>query len=298
MLKGNVPILATAFDAEGEVDFASIERLVKFLLQQGIDGLALFGNASEGYALTLGEKEALFACVKNLTGDLPLVAAAGGAASAVAIEEIARIQHWGAQVAMVNPPSVVKPGPEEIVNFYRDICAACDIDIMIQDAPLMTGVNIPVATLVTLCQSFPAIKYIKVEQPPTTLKITALKQALGDSVGLFGGLNAGFLYEELGRGVIGTMPACEFPDVINMILQAWQHNPREAQSLFYRYLPFLRYGVQPGIGVAIHKTVLHRAGIFTTDVVREPAKRLDAVTRDELQDLTDALPLAVFGSRV
>jgi hypothetical protein len=42
-----------------------------------------------------GEKEALFACVKRLTGDLPLVAAAGGAASAVAIEEISRIQRWG-----------------------------------------------------------------------------------------------------------------------------------------------------------------------------------------------------------
>jgi len=293
MLKGNVPILATAFDAQGNVDFTSMERLVKFLLQQGIDGLALFGNASEGYALTQDEKEALFACVKNLTGDLPLVAAAGGAAAAVAIEEITRVQRWGAQVAMVNPPAVVKPGPEEIVHFYRDICEACDIDIMIQDAPLMTGVNIPVPTLVTLCQSFAAIKYIKVEQPPTTLKITALKQALGDSVGLFGGLNAGFLYEELRRGVIGTMP-----EVINMILQAWQHDPREAQSLFYRYLPFLRYGVQPGIGVAIHKTVLYRAGIFATDVVREPAKGLDAVTRDELQDLTDALPLAVFGARV
>ena len=298
MLKGNVPILATAFDAQGNVDFTSMERLVKFLLQQGIDGLALFGNASEGYALTQDEKEALFACVKNLTGDLPLVAAAGGAAAAVAIEEITRVQRWGAQVAMVNPPAVVKPGPEEIVHFYRDICEACDIDIMIQDAPLMTGVNIPVPTLVTLCQSFAAIKYIKVEQPPTTLKITALKQALGDSVGLFGGLNAGFLYEELRRGVIGTMPACEFPEVINMILQAWQHDPREAQSLFYHYLPFLRYGVQPGIGVAIHKTVLYRAGIFATDVVREPAKGLDAVTRDELQDLTDALPLAVFGARV
>ncbi|MFA1645859.1 MAG: dihydrodipicolinate synthase family protein, partial [Enterobacteriaceae bacterium] len=135
MLKGNVPILATAFDAQGNVDFTSMERLVKFLLQQGIDGLALFGNASEGYALTQDEKEALFACVKNLTGDLPLVAAAGGAAAAVAIEEITRVQRWGAQVAMVNPPAVVKPGPEEIVHFYRDICEACDIDIMIQDAP-------------------------------------------------------------------------------------------------------------------------------------------------------------------
>lgn len=294
MLKGNVPILATAFDDNGDVDFASIERLVRFLLDQGVDGLALFGNASEGYALTGSEKEALFACVKRLTGDLPLVAAAGGASSAVAIEDIQRVQRWGAQVAMVNPPSVVKPGPQEIYHFWRDICQACDIDIMIQDAPLMTGVTLPVPTLVTLCQDFPSIKYIKVEQPPTTLKITALKAALGDSVGLFGGLNAGFLYEELRRGIIGTMPACEFPDVINAILQAWQQDRREAQALFYRYLPFLRYGVQPGIGVAVHKTVLQQAGIFATDVVREPAKRIDEVTRDELRDLTNTLGLAAL----
>jgi 4-hydroxy-tetrahydrodipicolinate synthase len=76
-------------------------------LQQGVDGLALFGNASEGYALTQDEKQALFYCVKKQVGDLPLVAAAGGASSAVAIDEINRVQRWGADIAMVNPPAVV-----------------------------------------------------------------------------------------------------------------------------------------------------------------------------------------------
>jgi 4-hydroxy-tetrahydrodipicolinate synthase len=45
---------------------------------------------------------------------------------------------------------------------------------------------------------------------------------------------------------------------------------------------------------AIHKTVLHRAGIFSSDYVREPAKSLDEITRLELKELTDALPLAVL----
>jgi len=296
MLKGNVPILATAFDNNGHVDLASIEKLVQFLLNQGIDGLALFGNASEGYALTQDEKKSIFDSVKKLAGELPLVAAAGGASSAVAIEDIQRVHHWGAQVAMVNPPSVVKPGPDDIFNYYRDICQNCDIDIMIQDAPLMTGVNIPVATLVKLCKEFKQIKYVKVEQPPTTLKITELKKELGDSIGLFGGLNAGFLYEELRRGITGTMPACEFPDIINAINSAWENDKQKAKEIFYRYLPFFRYGVQPGIGVAIHKTVLHHAGIFATDVIRSPAKRIDSTTKDELLDLLDTLPLAVFGA--
>ncbi|WP_413737058.1 dihydrodipicolinate synthase family protein [Sodalis sp. RH21] len=294
MLKGNVPILATAFDNQGAVDLPAIGKLVRFLLEQGIDGLALFGNASEGYALTGQEKEAVFNSVKALTGDLPLVVATGGAAAPVAIEEIKRVERWGANVAMINPPSVVKPGPEAIYRFYRDICRQCDIEIMIQDAPQMTGVNFPVPILVRLCEDFPQIRYIKVEQPPTTLKISQLKAALGDRVGLFGGLNAGFLYEELARGVVGTMPACEFPDVINAILQAWEHDKEAARALFYRYLPFLRYGVQPGLGVAVHKEILHRSGLFATAGVREPAKGLDETTRLELQEITDHLPLAIL----
>ncbi|WP_413727681.1 dihydrodipicolinate synthase family protein [Sodalis sp. RH19] len=295
MLKGNVPILATAFDNQGEVDLPAIVKLVRFLLDQGIDGLALFGNASEGYALTGREKEAIFNSVKALTGDLPLVVATGGAAAPVAIEEIKRVERWGAEVAMINPPSVVKPGPDEIYRFYRDICRQSDIEIMIQDAPQMTGVSFPVPTLIRLCEDFPQIRYIKVEQPPTTLKISQLKAALGDRVGLFGGLNAGFLYEELARGIVGTMPACEFPEVINAILQAWeQHDKEAARALFYRYLPFLRYGVQPGLGVAVHKEILHRSGLFATAAVRDPAKGLDETTRLELQEITDHLPLAIL----
>ncbi|QWA10411.1 dihydrodipicolinate synthase family protein [Sodalis ligni] len=294
MLKGNVPILATAFDNQRAVDLPAIGNLVRFLLEQGIDGLALFGNASEGYALTWQEKEAIFMSVKAITGSLPLVVATGGAAAPVAIEEIKRAQGWGADVAMINPPSVVKPGPEEIYRFYCDICQQCDIDIMIQDAPQMTGVSFPVPTLVRLCEDFPQIRYIKVEQPPTTLKISQLKAALGDRVGLFGGLNAGFLYEELARGVAGTMPACEFPEVINAILLAWKHDKEAARALFYRYLPFLRYGVQPGLGVAVHKEILHRSGLFATAIVRSPAKGLDEITRLELQEITDHLPLAIL----
>ena len=294
MLKGNVPILATAFDEQGAVDLSAIGKLVRFLLEQGIDGLALFGNASEGYALTGEEKEQIFQSVKAQTGDLPLVVATGGASSAVAIADIKRVQRWGADVAMINPPSVVKPGPEEIYRFYRDICGQCDIEIMIQDAPQMTGVNFPVPTLVRLCEDFPQIRYIKVEQPPTTLKISQLNAALGDKVGLFGGLNAGFLYEELARGIVGTMPACEFPDVINAVLQAWEQDKEAARSVFYRYLPFLRYGVQPGLGVAIHKDILHRSGLFATAIVRDPAKGLDDLTRQELKEITDRLPLAIL----
>ncbi|WP_259035738.1 dihydrodipicolinate synthase family protein [Halomonas dongshanensis] len=274
---------------------ASIERLVAFLMEQGVNGLALFGNASEGYALTTGEKQAILTRVKQMVGDLPVVAAAGGASPMAAIEDIKRVTDLGATVAMVNPPSVIKPSPEAAQEFFGLVVEGTDIDIMIQDAPLMTGVNLPVPTLVNICKASERVKYIKVEQPPTTLKITLLMEALENSATLFGGLNAGFLFEELERGAIGTMPACEFPDVINNILGQYFNGNREgARETFYRYLPFLRYGVQPNIGVSIHKEVLHASGIFATNHVRNPARYIDNVTRRELFDILEILPLSIM----
>ncbi|MTI17651.1 dihydrodipicolinate synthase family protein [Rhodobacteraceae bacterium RKSG542] len=298
MLKGNVPILASAFFENGDLDLDSIERLMKFLLSQKIDGIALFGNASEGYALTASEKVAIINMVKRTVGDLPVVAAAGGASANVAIEDINRMKELGSDVAMVNPPSVIKPGPDAVYDFFRDVCANTDIDIMVQDAPMMTGVNIPVPTLAKICKDFDRVKYVKAEQPPTTLKISQLAAVLDGSAVQFGGLNAGYLFEELERGVIGTMPACEFPEVINAILNAYFAGDKAtAREHFYKYLPFMRYGVQPGIGVSIHKEVLHRAGIFTTNHVRSPGKMIDQTTRDEMFAMLDELPLAVLGQK-
>ena len=295
MLHGNVPILATAFTDDDNVDLKSMERFLGFLLEQGIDGIGLFGNASEGYALTGREKEEIFALVRSLAPTLPVVAGAGGASIVPALESLRQMEKLGADIAMVNPPSVVKPDPGQCYDFYAALAKGCGMEIMIQDAPMMSGVAMPVDILVRLCRDFPTIRYIKAEAPPTTLKITKLKTELGDAGAVFGGLNGAFLFEELERGIVGTMPACEFPDVVNAILRAHAAGDiAGARDAFYRYLPFIRYGTQPGIGVSVHKEVLHTSGAFATRAVRMPAKVLDETTRNELDHLLKTLPLAIM----
>ena len=49
---GIFPIVNTTFNADGTLDLTSQRRLVRFLLDSGAHGLGLFGNASEGYALS------------------------------------------------------------------------------------------------------------------------------------------------------------------------------------------------------------------------------------------------------
>ncbi len=54
-LAGVFPVVSTTFHDDGSLDVESQIRLVHHLLEAGAHGLALFGMAGEGYALTQQE---------------------------------------------------------------------------------------------------------------------------------------------------------------------------------------------------------------------------------------------------
>lgn len=55
--KGICPIVATPFTDGGDVDYGSLDRLVRTLVQGGCDAVTLFGIAGEYYKLTDAERE-------------------------------------------------------------------------------------------------------------------------------------------------------------------------------------------------------------------------------------------------
>ena len=78
-LSGVCPILPTPFCEDDTIDCGSLEREVNFLLDSGVSGIALFGNASEAFALTAAEKQQIAELVVRVNnGRVPLVFGAGG----------------------------------------------------------------------------------------------------------------------------------------------------------------------------------------------------------------------------
>src|SRR6201999_4455892 len=65
-LRGVIPILNSAFQDNGDLDLYSQEKLVEFLLESGVGGIALFGTASEGYTLSSAERESILKMVLNV----------------------------------------------------------------------------------------------------------------------------------------------------------------------------------------------------------------------------------------
>jgi 4-hydroxy-tetrahydrodipicolinate synthase len=166
---------------------------------------------------------------------------------------------------------MVKPGPSQIVDFYGEVAASGGLPVMVQDAPGPTGVTMPVPLIVELSK-LDGVESVKVETQPTAPKVGAVVAATAADFLVLGGQNAMFVLEEYGRGAVGTMPACEFPDLLAPVLRSG------SRDAFNRLLPLIRFGLQPGIAWSIHKHVLVQRGIIATATVRSPAVDADPAT--------------------
>ncbi|MBM3724526.1 MAG: dihydrodipicolinate synthase family protein [Acidobacteria bacterium] len=286
-LRGVYPIVVTPFHDDGTVDYASLDRLVEYLLEQGAHGLGLFGNASEGYTLLAEERTAMLTqIVRRVNGRVPLVASSGHTGTLAAAALSREAQDLGADALMVLPPYLLKPDGEGLMVYFDAISKAVSIPIMVQDAPLMTQVAMPAALLARMAREIENVRSAKVEAPPTAPKIAALRQALGESGGgfaIFGGLNGQFLIEEFERGAAGIMPSS---DITSTYVAIWNHLERGEKAAAWRKfteaLPLIRYELQPGLGVSAAKHNLAAAGVIRSAAVRHPTQALNAAGLAEL----------------
>lgn len=286
--QGIFPIALTTFDEHYEVDEQSQLSLINYLIECGVHGLAIFGNASEGYALSESEKARLMPLIiKEVRKRVPVFVSTGHTGTHVAVQISKAAEAAGADGLMILPPYFLKPSAEDLIGYYQAISEAVSIPIMIQDAPLLTGVNIGAAQMARLARECANVRYTKVEAPPTALKVTEVKQAVGDTMTIFGGLNGHFFLEELQRGARGTMPGS---DMMPMFVEVWQlyeaGQHQAARQAFNRYLPLIRFELQPGLGVSAMKHNLQAQGIIKHVTVRPPTRALDPIGREELQQLT------------
>ncbi len=283
--EGIFPIVLTPFDEHYEIDEPSQLALVNYLIDCGVHGLAIFGNASEGYALSEAEKGRLLPLIiREVRGRVPVFVSTGHTGTHVAVQLSKAAQAAGADGLMILPPYFLKPSAEDLFGYYRAISDAVSIPIMIQDAPLLTGVNIGAAQLARLAKECANVRYAKVEAPPTALKVTEVKQACGDGLVIFGGLNGHFLLEELQRGARGTMPGS---DLMSMFVRVWNDYEagriKEARAEFNRHLPLIRFELQPGLGVSAMKQNLKAQGVIRHATARPPTRSLDPRGVEELQ---------------
>jgi 4-hydroxy-tetrahydrodipicolinate synthase len=289
LLEGVYPILATTFTDDARLDLPSQLQLLNHLIERGAHGLGLFGNASEGYALTQDERRQLLrAIVKENRRRVPLVVSSGHTGTHGAIELSREAEELGADALMVLPPYFLKTDADGLMFYFDAISRAVQIPIMVQDAPLMTQVAMPAGLLARMAREIEHVAYAKVEAPPTAPKISDVIRQAGDGLTIFGGLNGQFFIEEVERGARGTMPGSDMTDVYVGIWDALQRADRaSAWEIFTRALPLIRFELQPGMGVSAMKHNLVAEGVIRSSAVRHPTVSLSKESLAELAFLRE-----------
>lgn len=293
-LHGVCAITLTPFTDEGDLDEESIESLSGFYVDSGVHGVTVLGIMGEAHKLSDAERLAVTErYVSAVDGRVPVVVGCSAVATKVVVDRVQEAEEAGAAAVMVAPPNNQR-NLDLVFEHYRRVAEAVSVPVVVQDEPVNTGVVMPAPFIARLVDEIEGCRFVKLEEAPTTIKISALLKKAKTGVGVFGGLGGMYFYEELARGATGIMTGFAYPHVLVETYGLFvEGERRKAQEYFFRYLPLIRFEAQLGVGgVGIRKEILKLRGVISSSHVRFPAPTLDEETLRELEDLVRVLGLA------
>jgi len=152
MFTGAMVALITPFD-NGKIDFETLDELVDFQLENGIDGIVPVGTTGECPTLSHEEhKQVIERVVKAVGGKVPVIAGAGSNSTAEAIELTAFSKKVGADATLQVDPYYNKPTQEGFYQHFKAVAEEVDLPIVLYDIPGRCGAGMTPDTIVRLAE--------------------------------------------------------------------------------------------------------------------------------------------------
>jgi 4-hydroxy-tetrahydrodipicolinate synthase len=153
MLGEVLTAIVTPFRADGSIDYDRFRELARHLVENGNDGLLVFGTTGESPTLSDEEKLELLSAALDAVGDRATVLAGTGTYStAHSVHLTARAHELGAHGFVVVTPYYNKPTPRGIVEHFRAIAASSDRPVMVYNIPARVVINIEPETMEELAR--------------------------------------------------------------------------------------------------------------------------------------------------
>ena len=283
------PILVTPFDDKENVDLESMDKVVRFMAQMGMDGVTILGVLGESNRLVDAEREQIIATSVKAAGSMPVCVGTSHTGSAAARYLSQMAEQLGASAVMVTPGYEPTPNEQRVFEYFKIVADGISIPIVAQDHPASTQVHMSVPLILRLVNEIPRIACVKEEAPPTPQKVSAVLNGMtGRKVTLLQGLGALYGLFDLERGAHGFMTGFAFPEALKaMVDAARSENMTEARRVYNRFLPLIVFEQQPG--TAIRKEIYRLRGLIKHNRVRHPGGTIDAATAAQLKEVLDAV---------
>jgi len=135
-IKGIYTPIVTPFRKNYEIDFGSLEKILKFLLKKKIHGIVVGGTTGEYFSLNFQERIQLFEFVKKIVGNkCQLIAGTTAINANEAIELSLIAKYLGYKCILLGSPPYSQPTQEESAQFFLNIAKKVQIPIMMYNFP-------------------------------------------------------------------------------------------------------------------------------------------------------------------
>jgi len=149
--RGIVPPVLTPLTTEGEVDVASLERLVDHLVTEGVHGLFVLGSTGEVAYLTDEQRDLVVrTVVRAADGRVPVMGGAIDLTTARVVERAKALVAAGADAVVATAPVYALNDLDEIERHLRAVAAAVDVPLFAYDIPVRVRTKLPADLLVRL----------------------------------------------------------------------------------------------------------------------------------------------------
>lgn len=152
-LCGVVPPVCTPLDSGGEVDTASLGRLVEHLISGGVHGLFALGSTSEVAYLTDEQRATVLETVVNVAdGRVPVLAGVIDTTTARVVEHAKSAKGLGADALVATAPFYTRTHDREIAGHFRRLRDTVDLPLFAYDIPVAVHSKLPAALVRELAE--------------------------------------------------------------------------------------------------------------------------------------------------
>ena len=153
-IQGSIPALITPMLADGQVDYATLRKLIDWHVAEGTDGLVIVGTSGESPTVTVDEhREILRVSVEQAAKRIPIIAGCGANATAEAISLAKYAESIGADAQLQVVPYYNKPTQEGLYQHFKAIAEATPkLPVILYNVPGRTVADLQHDTVLRLAQ--------------------------------------------------------------------------------------------------------------------------------------------------
>ena len=147
-LQGSLVAIVTPLNKSGEVDYASLENLLKWHIEEGTDGIVSVGTTGESATLDVKEHiEVIDFTVKYINKRIPVIAGTGANSTHEAVELSQEAKLRGADYVLLVTPYYNKPNQKGLIKHYEKIANSVDVKQVLYNVPSRTACDMTPETV-------------------------------------------------------------------------------------------------------------------------------------------------------